>query len=154
MTNTPSPTRGRPSKLTPALVDSLAQAVKAGMNRADAAEYAGISAGTFARWLTLGRKVLDAGEGSNEFEVRCASLRLRVGMADENRKASSEPAADPDKIAPGAVTARPLPAGTITSPTADLSSVMQPVITIGKPRRRSLLARVRDRFGAHRTDRR
>ncbi|MFB6505537.1 hypothetical protein ACFC07_22400 [Streptomyces sp. NPDC056099] len=158
MTNTTSPTRGRPSKLTPELVDSLVQAVEANMNRADAAEYAGISAGTFARWLTLGRKVLDAGGGTSEFEVRCATLRLRVGAADEARKGGGEPAAAPDKIPAGVVKAVPLPAGAITTATVGQKNVnsdpaperFTAAIVVGKPRRRSLISRVRGLFNRDR----
>ncbi|MEV0487284.1 hypothetical protein AB0I69_42630 [Streptomyces sp. NPDC050508] len=158
MTNTPSPTRGRPSKLTPELVDSLVQAVEANMTRADAAEYAGISAGTFARWLTLGRKVLDAGGGTSEFEVRCATLRLRVGVADEARKGGTEPAASPNKIPVGVIKAGPLQADAITTVTVGQTGVSNvaatdpfaPAIVVGKPRRRSLVGRVLSLFNRDR----
>ncbi|WP_433860213.1 hypothetical protein [Streptomyces kronopolitis] len=161
MTNTPSPTRGRPSKLTPELVDSLVQAVEANLSRAQAAASAGISAGTFARWLTTGRKVLDAGCGTTEFEVRCATLRLRVGVADEARKGSGEPATAPDKIPSGVIKAGPLPAGAVTTATVGQEGVrgaptprpVAPAIVVGKPRRRSLFARIAGRFTGERADR-
>ncbi|MFF9691073.1 hypothetical protein [Streptomyces sp. NPDC014623] len=43
---------GRPSKLTPDLIDALARAVKTGKNRENAAKSAGISPDTFAVSLT------------------------------------------------------------------------------------------------------
>ncbi|MFI9052447.1 hypothetical protein [Streptomyces sp. NPDC053427] len=161
MTNIPSPTRGRPSKLTPELVDSLVQAVEANLSRADAAASSGISAGTFARWLSVGRKVLDAGGGTSEFEVRCATLRLRVGVADEARKSGSEPAAAPDKVPAGVIEAGPLPPGAVTTVGVGVekassdpaSQPVAPVIVVGEPHRRSLLGRIMDRFTRNRADR-
>ncbi|MGW7090031.1 hypothetical protein ACWGH2_41980 [Streptomyces sp. NPDC054871] len=161
MTNTSSPTRGRPSKLTPALVDSLVQAVEAGMSRADAADFAGISSATFARWLSRGRQVLYAGGAANEYEVRCATLRLRIGVAYEARKPDSGPAANPDKITADVIKASPLPAGAVITAAVGPQAVsdapeprnFSPVIVVGKPRRRSLIGLVRDRFRRDRVHR-
>ncbi|MEU3501580.1 hypothetical protein ABZ726_12660 [Streptomyces hundungensis] len=52
--------RGRPTLLTPALVEKLAKGVEAGMTREEAAEFAGVNVGSYARWLTRGRKAYRA----------------------------------------------------------------------------------------------
>ncbi|MEU6632887.1 hypothetical protein ABZ905_32075 [Streptomyces parvus] len=141
-TSAPSPTRGRPSKLTLKLISSLAGAVEAGKSREKAAKSAGISPGTFARYLATGRKALEAGGGSNEFEVQCAVLRLRISEADNvarQKQLQAAPQAPAD-----AVTARPVAAGAVTTvrvgaPTAGPAG---PVISVGRPRRRSFFGRL------------
>ncbi|MFD7764147.1 hypothetical protein [Streptomyces microflavus] len=145
MTNTsaPSPTRGRPSKLTPQLIDALARAVKAGRNRGDAATFAGISGGTFARYLAVGRKALEAGGSTNEFEVRCAQLRLRISEADGAVK-GEQPQVVAPQITASVITADPVAAGAVTSERVGQAPTREPVkyvITIGKPWPRSLVRR-------------
>ncbi|MFF4188181.1 hypothetical protein ACFYZ9_33800 [Streptomyces sp. NPDC001691] len=60
MTTSNAVRRGRPTLLTPSLVEKLGKAVEAGMTRDEAAEFAGVNVGSFARWLTRGRKAYRA----------------------------------------------------------------------------------------------
>ncbi|MGW0562874.1 hypothetical protein ACWDZ4_20200 [Streptomyces sp. NPDC003016] len=159
MTNTSSPRRGRPSLISPALIGSLVQAVEAGLNRTEAAEYAGISHRSFARWLTLGQKVVDSGVHASDFERLCGVLRTRISSVD----AALKPAAEPDQestpgllsisAADSTVDAELLrenftkacrdggAGGVMVSPRAEWTSL--PAMTIEQRRSRRLLSKVR-----------
>lgn len=121
-------------------VKQLVAATREGATRVQAAERIGISYRTFARWLALGERVAEAGKYASERERLCWELRTGVDQADEERK---QPAAVPvvePEFARG---------GVVTPPAVGEESPVEPVIVIGRSRRRELLKRlILNRFGA------
>ncbi|MFJ4342621.1 hypothetical protein [Streptomyces sp. NPDC088915] len=91
MTTRSTAHRGRPTLLTPVVIEKLGQAVEAGMTRPEAAEVAGISAGSFARWMTRGRaaqNLFDSGILVDEAEHPYGNLYRRIVKADAVRRAA------------------------------------------------------------------
>ncbi|MFE1270563.1 hypothetical protein [Streptomyces sp. NPDC058758] len=89
MTTRSTARRGRPTLLTPVVIEKLGQAVEAGLTRPQAAEAAGITAGSFARWMTRGRAAqvqFDQGIVVDESEQPYDNLYRRIMRADAARK--------------------------------------------------------------------
>lgn len=89
MTNSkPLPVRGRPSLLTAHMVPLIARAVEEGKTREEAADAAGVGAGTVMRWLCRGRQVRDSGTASADLRSHdwmCLVLLKAVERAEERR---------------------------------------------------------------------
>ncbi|MFJ8301292.1 hypothetical protein ACIQ9R_36075 [Streptomyces sp. NPDC094447] len=80
---------GRPTLLTPVVIEKLGQAVEAGLTRPQAAEAAGVTAGSFARWMTRGRAAqeqFDRGVAVEESEQPYGNLYRRIMQADTARQ--------------------------------------------------------------------
>ncbi|MFJ7137991.1 hypothetical protein [Streptomyces fungicidicus] len=76
--------RGRPSLLTPERVEAIVAASAVGANTFLAAEAAGVSRATLARWLARGRdaaEARDAGEPAASHDDAYVDLFRRVGLA-------------------------------------------------------------------------
>ncbi|MDN3262872.1 hypothetical protein QWJ26_24310 [Streptomyces sp. CSDS2] len=76
--------RGRPSLLTPERVDAIVRASAVGANTFLAAEAAGVSRATLARWMARGRdaaEARDAGETADPHDDAYVALYRRVELA-------------------------------------------------------------------------
>ncbi|NUK93999.1 hypothetical protein HRW16_19610 [Streptomyces lunaelactis] len=90
-TNTTQPARrkprrekGRPSLLTPAVMDLLTRATAVGLPMKQAADAAGVGRSTFLRWMRVGEDVVDAKQGGHldvDSPDPCAALYARVTRA-------------------------------------------------------------------------
>lgn len=136
MTNSSSPARGRPSVLTPRLINRIERAVQAGKTRQETAEHVGVALSSLQRWLALGRKARANGvRVTGDRTLEQMALRLVLALDNGERKRQVL-----DAIA----------SGTEPEPAAEPAAV-QPVITIGRPRRGSLFRRLlRARFSTRR----
>lgn len=68
---------GRPTKLTPEIQERIVEALQAGNYQETACEYAGISAGTFYRWMAEGNED-DAPVMLREFREAVIKARARA----------------------------------------------------------------------------
>jgi transposase len=122
-------------------VEQLVAAVREGATRPQAAERIGISYRTFSRWLALGARVNEAGKYTSEHERLCGELRTGVDQADaERRQLATEPA--PAVVE--SVELEPAPGGLVASDVTVAvgeGAPAEPVLVIGRPRRRRLLGR-------------
>ena len=66
----------RPTKLTDEVEERILSAIRAGVSMAGAAEYAGIDAATFHRWMQWGDR-----EGTERADARCRAFRAQVHQA-------------------------------------------------------------------------
>lgn len=77
----PGPPKGKPYKLTPEVTQKVMEALRGGNTRMAAAEYAGISYDSFARYfdadVTFGDSVKQA---EAECEVRCVALVQKAAV--------------------------------------------------------------------------
>lgn len=90
-TNTTQPARrkprrqkGRPSLLTPAVMDLLTRATAVGLPMKQAADAAGVGRSTFLRWMRVGEDVVDEKQGGRldvDSPDPCAALYARVTRA-------------------------------------------------------------------------
>ncbi len=69
---------GRPSKLTPDVQQRIVQAITIGTHRQDAAEYAGIDAATFRRWMTRGLEEPDGPYSEFRTAIVEAEARAKI----------------------------------------------------------------------------
>ncbi|MFJ5142987.1 hypothetical protein [Streptomyces sp. NPDC088707] len=127
----------------------LVAAVRDGATRVEAAERAGISYRTFARWLALGDKVGAQGWVANDHERQCSLLLTLVKRADDDRRRVE--AAGPPHAAPDA---RPLATGGVLQSASAVRSIgeastapVEPVIVIGSTRRGKLRRLLAEGFG-------
>ncbi len=85
---------GRPSKLTPEVVNTICQYLARGCTRRDAAYAAGVSYEAFAKWMQQGRKDAEAGRQSKFLQflhaVERAEAELRARLAETIVKAGEE----------------------------------------------------------------
>ncbi|MER6230946.1 helix-turn-helix domain-containing protein [[Kitasatospora] papulosa] len=114
-------------------MQELVAAIRKGATRVQAAEQIGISYRTFARWLTLGARVNEAGRYSSEHERLCGELRTSVDQADEAKRQRIAAALAEPEPANGGVVEFGEPVGE--------EPPVEPVIVIGRPRRRSFRER-------------
>lgn len=76
--------QGRPSLLTPAVMDLLTRATAVGLPMKQAADAAGVGRSTFLRWMRVGEDVVDEKQGGHldvDSPDPCAALYARVTRA-------------------------------------------------------------------------
>ncbi|MGW0757115.1 hypothetical protein ACWD1Y_11605 [Streptomyces sp. NPDC002814] len=85
MTNTSSPTRGRPTRLNTQTITRIAKAVQNGKTRPEVAAQLGVPLSTLQGWITMGRRLRDNGGGATG-GLELLTLRLVLELENAERK--------------------------------------------------------------------
>ncbi|MFD9248303.1 hypothetical protein [Streptomyces bottropensis] len=85
MTNTSSPTRGRPTRLSTQTIARISKAVQKGKTRPEVAALLGVPLSTLQGWITMGRRVRENGGGSTS-GLELLTLRLVLELENAERK--------------------------------------------------------------------
>lgn len=96
MTNSSSPTRGRPTLLNAQLINRIAKAVQSGKTRAETAAHVGVSYGTLQGWITAGRRVRRDGGAVTGRELLALRLVMALESAEQKRDAMGVIVSDED----------------------------------------------------------
>lgn len=116
MTTRSTTRRGRPLRLTPAVIEELGELVELGLTRSRAADVAGISRASLSRWMSRGReadKTLDENGAVPQGEETYWDLYVRIMKADAIQRVRPARNDVPVEVEPAVEepTADPAPAG-------------------------------------------
>ncbi|MFF0754340.1 helix-turn-helix domain-containing protein [Streptomyces sp. NPDC004267] len=110
MTQTSSPTRGRPTRLNTQTINRIAWAVQQGKSRQEIAAQVHVSPSTLQSWIRVGRQIRDHGGGATS-GLGLLALRLVLEMENAERKRAAIAKTVPDAQLGANVPTRKRPVG-------------------------------------------